>query len=361
MRPRRRALVALLGIALPTACTIVNGLHVPPPKPPAEEAGDTCNHAGLPPPKQDAGDRTGPSDIVVAVNRFDLGLDAGAPVIGFDLDGVCTICNGDGGGGRESCATTTAHCDDSQGRDNATQALFRGLQAFGVDIGSSLNANIQSGISTVLIRVKNYNGLPDDPEVFVSIFGSPGLRQKLDDGGVSFTPPAFDGSDRWSLNQQELAPDVDDKYVSVNAVEGYVVDRQLVASLKTASLPLRAGVAVDLQQLVLVATIDPSVPTITGGTFAARWLAVDALKAAGESSVPNDLETPLCNSTLFEQIIRPAICPAADLAIGGGPSAPCDALSVAFAFGSGPALLGEILQLPLIPSRCTDAGVFHCP
>jgi hypothetical protein len=296
---------------------------------------------------------------VVAVRRFELGLDAGAPTIGFDLDGVCTTCEREGGAG-ESCATTSQHCDDDQGRDNTTQTLFRDIQTFGVDIEANLNANVQAGFSTFVIRVQNYNGLQDDPDVFVSVFGSSGLRHPLDDGGVTYSAPAFDGGDRWSVARDQLAQGLRDKYISAQGRGGYVAGHTLVVPQATASVPLREGVSANLQAIVLVATIDPTGTTITDGTLGGRWPVGDALTVIGELPVPASPDQPLCgNPVLFGQV-KQAICSAADLTVDGGAST-CDALSLALAFTTSPALLGDILDLTPMPARCRDPSTFQCP
>jgi hypothetical protein len=355
---RRRALAALLGIALPTACTIVTGLHVPPPPAEPPPPTDPCQHAAFPSQPMGA-DQPGDREIVVAARTFDLGLAEDKPVIGFDLDRTCT-CGSDGGTG-ESCATANRHCDDEQGRDNATRVLFQQLQVLNADIEGSLNSNVANGLSTLVVRVQRYNGQENDSEVIVSVFGSSGLRKMLDDGGTAVSPAAFDGGDAWSVNRLQLAPPVE-QYVSSQARPGYVSGHTLVVPRFSASLPLRGGVSVDLAEAVFVATIDPSGTTLTEGTLAGRWPVEDALRVCGEFSPPDGTDRPICDNGAFDTLVKPAICGEADLtaAVGAAPSAPCDALSFAIAFTTVPAALGAIVDLPLIPSRCKDASIFRC-
>jgi hypothetical protein len=358
---KRRALAALLGIALLTACTIVTGLHTPEPGPQPPPA-DPCQHALYPSTPLRAAE-PGEKEIVVAVRKFDLGLAEKAPAVGFDLDRTCTTCGGDGGIG-ETCAPrdpTIQHCDDEQGRDNAARTLFQQLQVLKVDIEASLNANVESGLSTLLLRVQKYNGVENDSDILVSIFGSSGLRQELDDGGTLYSAAAFDGGDSWSVSRSQLLPSVD-PYVSTQARQGYVSGRTLVVPHASVSIPLREGVSVDLTEAVIVATIDPSGTTITGGTIAGRWPVADALHVCGEFSVPDGTDRPICDDPAFDSVVKPHICGEADLtAEAGAPaSTPCDALSIAFAFTTVPALLGEIIDRPLGAPRCQDASIFHC-
>jgi hypothetical protein len=305
-----------------------------------------------------AADNSEDREIVVAVRRFDLGLAAQSPVLGFDLDGVCT-CGGDGGTIGESCATTDRHCDDEQGRDNVTQLLFRHLRDLDVDIEGSLNANVEQGISTIVLHVQHYNGLENDPDVLVSVFGSSGIRQALGDGGRSFTAPTFKGDDKWSVNTSQLAPPFD-RYVSSQARGGYVAGRTLVAHA-SASIPIREGVSVDLNDAVVVAKLDASGTTVTEGTIAGRWPIESALHVCGEFPIPGG-DHEICDDPLFDKLVRPNICAAADLAAtpGAPQSARCDALSIAIAFTTVPSLLGPLISDPLSPAHCQDPSLFRC-
>src|SRR5262249_17734341 len=155
-------------------------------------------------------------------------------------------------------------------------------------------------------RVLRYNGRENDPDVFVSIFGSSGLRP--DDGGTTFSPAAFDGGDRWSLNDRQLAH-LDDPYISTQARPGYVSGRQLGVPGASVSIPLREGVSVDLTEVVIVANIDPSGTTITGGTVAGRWPVEDALHVCGEFSMPGGNDLPICEvQSLFDGLVKSNIC-----------------------------------------------------
>jgi hypothetical protein len=358
---RREGFAVVVGMLFATACTIVTGLHTPPPEPPPAPPPptDPCHHATFP-TQPLGGNEPGDREIVVAIRTFDFGVADGAPLPGFDIDQTCT-CAADGGVG-ESCVTANRHCDDPEGRDNVTQLILKRLQVVGPDIEERMNANFTYGINTLLLRVQRYNGLENDSDVIVSMMASDGLQRTLADGGTAYDVPSFDGGDRWSVKVSQLVPPYD-QYISRQAGAGYVSGRTLVFHQPSITLPLREGAGLNLSDVVLVGTIDPSGTTITSGTLAARWPLEAALQLAGEFAVPDGSGRPLCEDSLFDTLVKPLICPEADLteSASAPPASPCNALSFAVAFTAAPAGFGAIIDRALSPPLCHDPSVFRCP
>ena len=88
-----------------------------------------------------------------------------------------------------------------------------------------------AGDWSILLRISDYGGLPDDPKVRVEIFVTTGAA--LSGGG----DPSWDGSDAWRVDAESLADGTsldDPSYFDDNA---YVSDGVLVANLP--NLPLR--------------------------------------------------------------------------------------------------------------------------
>jgi len=365
-----RGLAAILAIASATyACTIVSGLRVPAPDGPdaagdaaadapqgaLPDAGDGCRHA-FPPPKPAAAGAGGNLEVLVALRTIELRSGA----IGYDLDGFCT-CGAQG----PSCASAQVACDPEGGVDNVAGPLALDGVFSGYDLEKRLNGLIEGGHNTLLLGLQQYNGLPDDDQVTVSVYSAGGVYPSLGDGGFAGEAgaPRWDGDDPWSLDRAQLPTGKPPGSFDTNEA-AYVAGGTLVAPVRVKErlndafeLALTGGV------LTAEITMVDGAPQIARGVIAGRWPAVEMVRVFFDLEDPLT-GSPVCKDFLVEQV-RSSICNAADInanPAADGTAAPCDALSIGMAFTAVPAKFGPVLDVVPAPSPCLDAGVAPaCP
>ena len=336
---------ALAGCAVYDASLLLDG-SVPEDAAPGDAGADvdTCNHA-YPPPRPDASDPSDASiELVVAVQTVDFGLDGG--VFGFDLDHTCTCP------GPESCvpqpAAKAEHCDEPGGRDNSGGILIQALTALSPDLTTArLDTQLDTGKGSLLFRVRDWNGLPDDDQVEVAVFASNGTLPLTDAGANPV--PKNDGTDIWSLDPSSVVgnpPPV----VAVNEdVAAYVSGGVVVASV-----PFGLGVGqgfgpgfLRLNEALLVATLTATPQGYTlAGTVAGRWDTRNLLTGLQGVRDPFDSSKYLCGSDTTYQQFKALICGGADIAsqsTNDNTGAPCDALSLAVGITAAPAQIGAVV------------------
>lgn len=363
--------------------------------------GQACEHALYPSPPSVSD--PGPDDVafVAAVRRLDFGETdlANGPTVGYDLDGFCT-CQGQGDSCREPDFADADHCDGPIGRDNAMAQLFAQTAAFSNDLSSEFHSQrAETGQWTFLVRVDEYNGLPNDLAVRVALYVSPGFD--VDPCTPSITP-AWDGTDVWPVGHASLEPpgaggaggaaggggaggmagaggaggncvtsddsyDVDrPRYVDPGA---YVVGGTLVASLPEIGISLESGSTTP--EIRMTAGFLTGRVTRDGGTgrwriddglLVGRWQVVEVMKAV--VAMLSDGEV-VCTDHLLYEPIEEAVCNHLDIASQlGGPTTPCDAISVAIGFEAEQALLGSVYVTSGVPGGCppaTDPANDSCP
>lgn len=370
MNVRRLIALALFAlIAIWGACSIYgSSLLLPSPADAGADAGvvveggadgDTCQHAYAPerPPADDPDG--GDMEVVVALTTLDLGIDAGA-AYSFDLDHTCTCP------APESCrpaAGAPKHCDDPQGRDNSGGELVAKFAQLTDQFDTTkINASIAKGKSGLLVRVRHYNGLGNDTSVEVALFSSNGTIGP--DGGEPV--PNHDGKDPWSASPASLlggtGPPFVPNFVDANA---YVRNHVLVAN---ADFPLRLVSNANpftLRGTVFSATLVPMLGTfaLQKGRFVGRWNARELLTSIQIVSDPFSPGNFLCGNDVTYQNIKSQICKAADISsnVAPDPQAPCDALSIALAFESEPALLAGVVPDTPAPLPCGATYTDQCP
>jgi hypothetical protein len=348
--------------------------------PPGFDAGESCVGA-LPPDPPDAADTTGDLKLTFAfralrVNRGGQ-ADAGAPApLGLNLDRTCTCpapepCLPNDAG----TSDRRALCDDSEGRDTASAALFDrasiASKEFSEDFGTK---RIQNGFFTVLIELFGWNGLPDDRLVNVRMLMSQGFDETL-----SAKPmPTFDGSDVWTIDpgsiqngETLLNRDCRSGALCVARIidlRAYVRDGVVVANLedpeKRAPIVVRAAtgrLVFDLLQARLVAKIvktDAGGPYRLEGEITGRWPIESLLATLANIEDPTAPGRALCENPVgFYPAVKSIVCELADVASQptfDRTGVPCGAISSAMSFIAIPAVPGRVINRDTSRTACAD-------
>lgn len=320
-------------------CTIVNGLVVAHDASVASnveagtetgtDSGDGCNHA-LPKQRPTATDTATDLTVIAVAKQILLSTPSGTAPVGYDLDEKCSVDKA-----TETCLGAKPHPDPPGGIDNNAGELFN-LVNSRTDLEKRVNEGILVGKNTLLVRVGNYNGQPNDPSVTVSIYASPGLL----DGGVP-QPPQFVDSEGWALDDAQFNAITD---LPTTTTQGYVANGTVVAFL-TAKIALSDSFSLAFDGAVLTAELDltGATPAITSGVIAGRWAATDILRVVARQRTA-DGGKALCDDPISYTIAKGVICGDLDIRADGttdGKGLPCDATSASLRFIGGRASLGK--------------------
>jgi hypothetical protein len=287
----------------------------------------------------------GGPEIVVALKTLDFHEAGGSEAVGFDLDDACT-CNGDG----PTCAlpaNSTKPCDGTSGRDNNGAGLMSASSMLGLT-SSMLSKDIADGEMSLLLRIRDYNGLPDDDQVSVAWLVPVPLM----------SPPLFDGTDVWGINGSCLhqdgqgQPNVEDPLVI--DLFAYVTGGRLVASFNGgAPMNFSEKLSVNVQGAVLSAGLvrQGTVWEIHDGVVAGTWRTTDMFANLRNTSV---LGKPLCTDNPIYMNVKDFICRSRDISsTGANPAHACDSISFAFTFTAISAGVGLGWNPPALPNPCT--------
>lgn len=311
------------------------------------EAGSGACGKSYPDPPAGADDPLN-QEVVVAIHSIDLGEGSTSPP-GYDLDRQCSCINDAG----PTCVSILQQCDAPDGVDNSVSRLMNllSLALGGASFGSSyFSTKANDGAWTLLIRVRGYNGLPDDPSVDVALFPSQGM-----DGGPA---PTWDGADAWpvmatSVVQGNLEAPV------YHAAGAYVSGGVLVAALPSAAITF-AGSSERLSMIISGGVLTGKLQAfgstfrIREGVIAGRWAEHDAFLSL--SSYRDGFGKPICTDSLIGYgNLKGAVCKGRDILkdASGAKSLPCDALSMGLGFDADPALLGAV-KAPVAPTPGCD-------
>ena len=311
-----------------------------------------------PPPPAQATGADLPIVFVSAVQGLGV-TDAGAP-LGLDLDGVCTCPD------PPSCVSPSKSCDAPGGRDLAGNVEVGILdQYLATTKSGNVAKRIADGKLGFVIQLADYNGAADDTQVVVGGYISSGI---LVDGGA-FQPPSWDGHDVWNIDPttsggESNKGDAGWTYTPLHfSSEAYVTGGTLVARIPNVDLGLGVG-KVGLTNAVLTARISPMGAgyrmdgQLAGRVPTREILALLAVFADPLSDSGFDL---LCGQNPTFLQYRSTICQAADITSDpvAGPTAPCDALSVAVSFAALPAVFGAPAPSRYATPGC-DGAVNDC-
>jgi hypothetical protein len=140
----------------------------------------------------------GEQSFILALRSLDFGLgDAGLAGLGYDLDSVYTHVKAPACG-PESCAPAVVgvtHPDGPGGVDNSLALLVRDLASFGIGIVDT--TGLETGQYSILLHVLHYNGTPNDTQVSVALYSSPGVEG---DAGVK-----WNGMDSFAVDSTFVA------------------------------------------------------------------------------------------------------------------------------------------------------------
>lgn len=343
---------AAVDVAPPPSGTVETG--PPPPPRDAGQDGETCSPR-KPPARPPQGSVAGTSTFVVALSTFTL-ADSKDPSRAFadayDLDGLCTCP------GARACVPSTQAgvCDLPRGVDNSFGEFWLVVESV-IEQGGTAT-RVGRGDEGLVVRIKNYNDLPDDDLVEVAVFETFGAEVRADGGTGTLKR---DGSDLWTIDSRSLLGGTPYLPVAVDT-RAYVTGGTVVAEVKA---PIRVGdVTFPISVGYFTAKIvkKGELYALENGVLSGRFSAsrfLTGLEAASSSTTG-----PLCGENPIYKSVRDGVCRARDLPTDptlDGKESPCDALSLAIGFAAEPAQLGRVMTAPTVPRPCGDTWVATCP
>ena len=317
----------------------------------------------------------GDHEVIGALRRLDFGIAVagGAPTPGgYNLDRTCTSSIA-----TSSCAFDAGSpvpTDLANGIDNAGFSLFTTLSRYSTTFDTNtINQGILEGRYGAVIRIQEWNGLPDDDAVFVEVFPALGVvNSGSDDGGV-----AFDSNDNWGIDARfRLYPA--SEYSMNFTSKAYVAGGQLVAPFDRV---LKLGVLLSQDPKPLDAVLSDAVITgqlvtdddagssfLAGGIIAGRWNTASFLDQVRRIYVRNGndiVRSTVCDEAdagrkLYD-VVKTFTCAGLDVhtdQTGDNQGLPCDAISVAAKIdGYRVNAKGTWMTYPSYDDRCIDSGI----
>lgn len=350
---------------------------------------DGCFSAGVPRPE----DRPPPSaapnvePIFMAVASMRIGsldengtLDPNAwQSIGFDLDGTCTgsdTCPRTGDP-RVSCVPSSAQVardgqfcrDNTFGRLEYTAQLVPELaKKYGLN-DDAFNCALCTGQYNFLLKITGYNGLPDDDQVRVDLYPSPGLEKPLPWNCALpdwKTHPCFTPDLPWTLRADSVLGSTSGVDVGPSKLfddSAYVREGYLVVRLPEDTLfwfpgtkALAVAYPLALQKGIVTGRIvkgPDGVYRIEDGIIAGRAKKDDMLRGFRLIGFCEDD----ANFPLMEQFISSNLDTLSDGTTD--PARPCDSMSVGLAFTGLQAKPGKLEAVqPLVEcgGKLVDGG-----
>ncbi len=268
-----------------------------------------------------------PADIVSPL--FDFGLDLDCSTRPGGLPVLCVPLS-------ETGWSALPHgIDDALLTRVLAPAYLASATGAAVDLDAVVSGALERGRYGVVVSVRDWNGLPDDPSVEVTLRTSPGLGS----GAV----PAWAGSDEWLPY-----PDVDAdgvRRLALYDVSGYVSGGTLVVDARSlgASLfrvgPRGASLDLLLGRLVFIGFLTPT--ALAGFTMTGM---IDQPSArAAVLAFGNPLAPCAGAAGAFVASLSPEVAVAPDMPFAPTPdaSAPCDGISFAWSLDAEPAILAS--------------------
>lgn len=293
--------------------------------------GASCQSDGYPPPPatNDTNVRTEFFSVVREVNFRDRSDRA----VGLDLDRRCT-CDPTGFDEGPSCQPNRDAeivCDEGNGRDNAFFDIIElSKLLFQLDFEAVFSQAAENGSASLLFRVQEWNRLPDDPQVTVSVYSATGRTDS----------PMWDGADVWPVSEGSLVAGgtIDEpRYVDTNA---YVTNGQLVSGLVSNEIVFAGTTSRVVLELLgggVVADIvdDPDRGLELRNGVIAGLVSEEGLFGALASYRDQDSQ-PFCPGSVAYGQAAAFFCDSRDATVNPqpGPTTACDAVSFAMGFNT---------------------------
>jgi cysteine-rich repeat protein len=361
------------------------------PQDPSCQAGDCwwsadrssgCRSAGRPGPQHRPLPEQAATDSLPAIylgwTHLELGgaasEDDGAEAwqrFGLDLDGVCS--------NSASCSDSAQSCraasseipfDGSACRDNRfarVQSVLSPVPEIGERYGlreETFNCNLRRGTYNMILKLSDYNGQPDDPEVRADFYVSPGLTRlppwNCKDGDAE-SYPFWNASAEWQVDPTNLTDAIPAAgslpASSIADSKAFVRQGYLVAELPDGA-QLRLGGASNTYRSFALTTrkslwtgslrhMQDGTWQVEDGLVAGITLASDLLETFHELGLCQQSEQAPDQAS-FYQLVSDAIRNNADMLADGrvDENASCDALSFAIAFRAAQLTPGLALAAP---------------
>jgi cysteine-rich repeat protein len=357
---------------------------------------DGCKTTGVPRPEDRPdsaadGGNTSIADVYLGWTEMRLGetkldgtrSDTAWQSFGLDLDGVCTnSASCPNVVDAQSCRAATPQIpfDGASCRDN-TFASLQPVAAAVPEIGqrfgiseSLFNCNLWRGTYNILLKVSGYNGAPNDSQVRLDIYLSPGLQRSqawscpLDNFNTTY--PLWRAVAEWKIDPDSLTGPItqpgtlpESRMADANA---YVKNGYLVASLPNEVLLRLEGDGKPHRGFALKAQKGIWVGNLVRGQDG-TWRIRDGLAAGRIRSadlVQSFRQIGLCEGIgldSFYSSVVSYIHDNADLLLDGqvDPSMPCDAMSVGIAFEAAQITPGAVGQAPPLVECCAPGVAFE--
>lgn len=359
-RPTRIVLLAAI-LATPSLAGIA-GCRVYDPALVRDDGG-TCD-SRQPPPRPEGEDRDGP-EVSYGMRMVVMTQGDDWPRYGYDVDGRCTMAP-DFVGECVPPSSPRAPADGPGGVDNVFGDEFFPLVALTTpDLEASSQGAQEAGHGLPIVRIRGWNGQPDDPRVDIAImqavYGAPGgdeTEPPAPPGEPASSRPDWDGRDWfWVRDDAFLMGDLevplirdDNAYVAGGTIVARLPDR--VDIIFPAD---EYGVLVRITGASVSGRISADGLTMQDVIVSGRWAITDLLSTARNIGIcPGERDYDL----LVAQLDR--IADVRSRAGTGGPGVDCDAISLGVGFtGTRMRVAGVATGLPLadLCAAGGDAGV----
>lgn len=365
---KRQASVAWL------ACAVLAGCQVYDPTLLERDAGRDGGAGGTcvgrrPPPRPTTPDGDNVPEIYFGLRDVVLDQEEGSlwAQLGYNLDGYCTGQPVFASACQPGRGATRPPPDGEEGIDNVFGSdLFPLVEVVTPGLEATARAAQMEGVGLPVMRLRNWNGEPNDPRVHVTITQavvtvppeSDGsvpeieivdFRAQLPGGGAA-PPPAWEGEDYvWVRADTFLSGDVEEPLVYDD--NAYVVDRHVIIRLPDRIEILfpadDVGVMVRLTGGLAVGRINEAGTMLEDIVVAGRWGTVDLLRTAENVGV--------CMGTTEYNVLRSQLDGIVDVRsdVGSdGTGVECDAISLGVGFTGFRLQLGGVAAGRPLVSAC---------
>lgn len=283
---------------------------------------------------------------------------------GFDLDNTCTASPTCEEHTATSCKRTQAGLvpDGNHCRDNNFGKL-QNIVSGSADVGGryglndgSFNCGLCYGKYNILIRISGYNGTPNDDEVRVDLYRSPGLEVELPlkscDGDPATRLCWWVADTPWTIDRKSTT---DPQATSLAAAQiadpaAFVRDGYLIARFPKKALIWFPGTYLDTTTFPLLLThglVSARLFRASDGTFRLGDGVIGG-RVTSEDVLQSFRWVGLCDGDPLLPIAKSSVQANLDIATepDASPDAPCDALSLGVVFSARQATIGKLVDGP---------------